>query len=201
MAQVAGHDITNLVSTVDSVLERTEDRLHRQILENFRRHALLEVSGKMEKIFEPNMMVEDPHYLITDGDTHHDLQGSEEVKAFYEDLRESGDQVMYVDDDMYGAFDGGFAHFWTMNHYFRGENLIERGVDEDIDPDGYYIQRYREIGVWPYDERGRCMGEWVARITPKQNIQVSEEEFITPVQAREKLEPLIRPLPDLPEPK
>jgi hypothetical protein len=200
MSQTIKMDITGIVSGVDDLLERTDDRLHRQILENFRRHALLEVSGKLEAILEPEMIVEEPHYVLQNGEETTELRGMDEVRAFYEELRENGEQVMVIRDEQFGVSDTGLAHNWEMNHYYRGENLAEKGV-EGVDPDGYYIRRYREVGLWPYDSRGRLEGEHVSRIGPIETIEIPREAFITPEEARAELEPLIRPLPELPAPR
>ena len=61
---MAKKDIAVTISAADRLLETTTDPLHRQILENYRRHAILEVCGLWEEIFTPEMTVEHPLYCF-----------------------------------------------------------------------------------------------------------------------------------------
>jgi hypothetical protein len=52
--------------------------------------------------------------------------------------------------------------------------------------------------IWPYDEHARLIGERVYEDKPLHRIeQITPEEFITVDDARARLLPLLRPLPDL----
>jgi len=55
-------DISKLTRAADEALETTDHPLHRQILENYRRHAILETTGRWREIFTPEMTVEHPIY-------------------------------------------------------------------------------------------------------------------------------------------
>ena len=46
-------DIRLLTLAADTLLETTTNPLHRRILENYRLHAMLEVSGRYHEIFVP----------------------------------------------------------------------------------------------------------------------------------------------------
>jgi hypothetical protein len=52
--------------------------------------------------------------------------------------------------------------------------------------------------IWPYDERGRMKGEHVYENKALHRIErIESEDFITVDDARARLLPLLRPLPDL----
>ena len=50
-------DITKRMEVVDRAIEATTNPFHKAILENYRRHANLEVCGLYEKILSPDMVV------------------------------------------------------------------------------------------------------------------------------------------------
>jgi hypothetical protein len=52
--------ITKLNVAVDKLLEDTENPRHRFLLQAFSRHRYLEVAGRYEEIFAPDMMSEYP---------------------------------------------------------------------------------------------------------------------------------------------
>ena len=52
--------------------------------------------------------------------------------------------------------------------------------------------------IWPYDERARLIGERVYEDKPLHRIEhIAREDFISLDDARERLLPLLRPLPEL----
>ena len=57
-------DIAKRMHVVDTAIDRTTNPLHKAILENYRRHANLEVCGLWEQILVPDMTVADPVYRI-----------------------------------------------------------------------------------------------------------------------------------------
>jgi len=62
--------------------------------------------------------------------------------------------------------------------------------------DRFYIRRTPIAMVWPYDERGRMIGEHTYS-GDAQIIEIAERDFITLDEAREKLWPQLRPLSGL----
>jgi len=60
-----------------------------------------------------------------------------------------------------------------------------------------YLLRARVAMVWPYDERGRLVGENVWEYDEGEHavIKLDPDEVLTTERAAELLEPLIRPLP------
>jgi hypothetical protein len=55
-------DITKLNVAIDKLLETTENPRHRFLLQSYSRHRYLEVAGRYEEIFVPEMMSMDPVY-------------------------------------------------------------------------------------------------------------------------------------------
>lgn len=53
-------DITKLNVAIDKLLETTENPRHRFLLQSYSRHRYLEVAGRYEEIFVPEMMSTDP---------------------------------------------------------------------------------------------------------------------------------------------
>jgi hypothetical protein len=189
-------DIAVTISAADRLLETTTNPLHRQILENYRRHAILEVCGEWQDIFVPEMTVEYPlYYFNVTGFAGYKAEGPEEVQAIYRMLAESGGGVQVVEDERLMVSDWGFASEATFNSYYRGSTLIAVGITVD-DADGYFIMRQKYVMLWPYDERGRMIGEQVYENKAfYQLIQIPQEEFLTIEDARTRLLPMLRPLP------
>ncbi|MGB0922102.1 MAG: hypothetical protein ACPG1C_12395 [Alphaproteobacteria bacterium] len=51
-------DIRLLTLAADTLLKTVTNLRHRKIIENYRRHAMLEVSGQYKEIFAPEMTSE-----------------------------------------------------------------------------------------------------------------------------------------------
>ena len=62
-----------------------------------------------------------------------------------------------------------------------------------------YLLRGRVAMVWPYDERGRLIGEnvWEYDESEHDLIKLDPEDVLTTAQAAELLDPLIKSLPPL----
>lgn len=191
-------DVAVTISAADRLLETTTNPLHRRILENYRRHAILEVTGEWEGIFTPEMSVAEPvyHYNIA-GFEGVVAEGADAVQKVYRMMAESNTGVIVVEDEKLAVADWGFASEAFFNTYFRGSDLATRGLTAD-DPDGYYILRQRFAMVWPYDDRGRMIGEHVYEDRAFQAIiAIAPDEYLTLEEARARLLPLLRPLSPL----
>src|SRR5215831_13185240 len=55
-------DVTHLPRKIEELIEQTEKPLHRAILKNYLRRALLEISGYWEQILAPELTVLEPTY-------------------------------------------------------------------------------------------------------------------------------------------
>jgi hypothetical protein len=195
---LARRDIAETISAADKLLETTENLRHRAILENYRRHAILEICGEWEGIFAPDMMVEEPvYYFSITGFDGVVVDGADAVKDVYRNLAETQTCVMLVENEHLWVDDWGFASDSNFVTYQRGHNLIEKGLEVD-DPSGYYREIQHFVMVWPYDEPARLIGERVYEDKPLHRIErIAREDFISLGDARERLLPLLRPLPKL----
>ena len=77
----------------------------------------------------------------------------------------------------------------------HGSALAAGGVDAD--EEAMYLVRGRVAMIWPYDERGRLIGEnvWEYDEAEHQLIRLAPEEVLSTERAAELLAPLIKPLP------
>jgi len=195
-------DLMQLTVAADELLEVTENPLQRQILEVYRRHVLLEVAGRWEEIFAPDMIVEHPIYRINAAISLNDagatevFDGMREVKAFYEALMENGAPVMTVEQQSLAVADWGYANECILHHQVPGAALLGMGVDVD-DPQAFYVQSYYIVAVWHHDSRGRLIGEHLYEAKPGSRtvVKLAPEDVISQQEARAVLDPLIRPLP------
>ena len=193
-------EITDLTRAADELLEVTENPLHRQILENYRRHAILEVTGNWQQIFTPDMTVEHPVYYVNGGGMSLTLDGPEQVQGFYQGLERTQTTVMVLEDEVIAVADWGFASEAIFHTYVTGAaaaSSFARGEGGfDADPERFYVSRRRLAMIWPYDERGRMKGEHVyAHDDHSDTVEVPQSDFITFDEACERLLPTLRLLP------
>ncbi|HEY2578765.1 MAG TPA: hypothetical protein VGI74_20870 [Streptosporangiaceae bacterium] len=179
----------------DRLLAVTANPLHRQILENYRRHAILEVTANWRDIFVPDMTVPEPVYTFDVTGLEGVKLTGDEVKEFYKSLVDQQLTVILVEDEQLMVSDWGLASESWFNTYERGSALIGRGFT-GYAADGYYVMRQRLAMIWPFDSRGRLIGEHVFEAKAfQQVIEVAEDDFVTLEDAQARLLPLLRPLP------
>jgi hypothetical protein len=176
---------------VEALLQRTENPLHKAILENFRRHVHLEGSGQFDKITAPDMMVDKPVYRVSWGDTPALIGGKEGVIGFYNSVTEA---VLWNSDDLIAVNDWGIADELTFNQLIKGSDLKNLGYEADSD-DAYYHLRSRQAFIWPYNDQALLLGENLYEDKTSVEItQIDDSELITPQRVaeihREQLERL-----------
>ncbi len=83
----------------------------------------------------------------------------------------------------------------TLYQQTLGSVLAADGAP--VDPDAMYLVKSAEHMIWPYDDRGRLVGEdvWEFDETVREIIPLDPTEVLTVEQARKLLDPLIKPLP------
>lgn len=186
-------DVRGVPAAVDAALEVVDNPRHRHVLKNYRRHALLEVSGYWEDILIPTMTVEEPHYRITERGQTLELTGMTEVRGFYRDIVATGSNVFGAIDEHVAVSDHGLFIGATFAQVLRGTDaaLADRGVE----PEGTYQVSHEFAGVWPYYE-GRLVGEFIYEDAGSWRIdEVDESDWISPAKARELLAPLLAQSP------
>lgn len=184
------HDIRRLTLAADNLLKTTTNPRHRQILNNYRRHAMLEVSGRYKEIFTPEMTVEDPFYRINSADGLLELHGSEAVQGFYQSLIDSQSTVMLLEHENIIVNDWGFASEALFHSFIPAETAIMNG-HEVPDKNANYIESRWVCMMWPYDEAGRMIGERVYQAPTASLEKCHEEDFITLDQVRSVFDPIL----------
>ncbi len=183
-------DLTLLTLAADKALARLDNPRHRAIAANYRLHAMLEVSGRWSEIFEPRMTVEHPFYRVAGPTGLLELDGAEAVQTFYRGLEAADATVMILEHENLVIDDHGFASEALYHSFMTGTAAQARG-HADADPEGTYIEA-RWIGmIWPYDDRGRMIGERVYPAPTATLVECPRAEFLTMADARRVFDPLI----------
>ncbi len=190
-------DITETNRAVRDLLEVTTNPRHRFLLQAYDRHRNLEHAGRFAEIFTPEMTVEHPVYRFNmAGQPAMQLEGREQVEPMYRFWAETNQSVFYNESETIAV--GDFMVVSTMVGYQQtlGAGLAAAGLD--VDENAMYLLRGRVAMVWPYDERGRLVGEnvWEYDETEHELIKLEPEQVLSTEQAAEQLAPLIEPLPE-----
>jgi hypothetical protein len=193
-------DIRATNRAVQELIEATENPRHRYLLQAYDRHRNLEHAGRFEEIFAPEMMVERPVYRFDMiGQPAMKLEGREQVEPLYKFWAETNQSIFYSEDESVSV--GDFLVVSTMTGYQQtlGSALLAAGVDAE--EDAMYLLKGRVAMVWPYDERGRLVGEnvWEYDESEHELIKLDPDEVLTTQEAAALLEPQIKPLPEFDE--
>jgi hypothetical protein len=192
-------DITQTNAAVRRLLERTENPRHRYLLQTYDRHRNLEMAGRYEEIFAPEMTVEHPVYRFDYLGQVFTLDGREQVEAIYREWTETDQCVFYIEDEELAVGDHLVVSRSTAYQQVQGAALAEAGVEADRD--AMYLAKSSEAMIWPYDDRCRLIGEevWEFDRSAREFIKLEPSEVLTADQAGELLAPLIEPLPSFDE--
>ncbi len=193
---VAQLDITQTNRAVRDLIEATDNPRHRYLLQAYDRHRDLEHAGRYEEIFAPEMTVEHPVYRFNMlGQPPMQLEGREQVEPLYRHWAETDQSIFYNEAETVAV--GDWMVVSTMIGYQQtlGSTLAAAGAEAD--PDAMYLLRGRVVMMWPYDERGRLVGENVWEYDPSEHdlIKLAPDDVLTTAEAAALLEPQIKPLP------
>ncbi|GAA3202689.1 hypothetical protein GCM10020255_108150 [Rhodococcus baikonurensis] len=122
------HEFVHMMDGVEKQLETIDNPRHQKILRNYRRHALLEVSGRYKEILSPDMTVEEPVYRLFEDGQSIVLDGMDAVTTFYQSLAETDTLVMWTGKSDFAVSDSGFS----------GETLFSQFVPGSILGDGVF---------------------------------------------------------------
>jgi len=189
-------DITKTNVAVRELIEVTENPRHRYLLEAYDRHRNLEHAGRFEEIFAPEMMVERPVYRFAMvGAPAVTLEGRDQVEPLYRLWAETDQSIFYNESETIAVGDRMVTSTMVGYQQTLGSTLVAGGVDADAD--AMYLLRGRVAMIWPYDERGRLIGEnvWEYDEGEHELIKLDPGEVLSTEQAAELLAPLIEPLP------
>lgn len=188
-------DITRTNLAIARLLEVTENPRHRWLLHAYDRHRNLEMAGRWQEIFEPDMTVEHPVYHFNVFGINTVLDGAEAVKAVYDEWSRSAQCIFYTDDEKLAVGDNMIVSTATIYQQTPGVVLAEAGAP--VDPDAHYLVANVEHMIWPYDDEGRLIGEdvWEIDESKRQIIPLAPHEVLTVDMSAKLLNPLIKPLP------
>lgn len=189
-------DITKTNLAVRELIDVTENPRHRYLLEAYDRHRNLEHAGRFEEIFTPEMTVERPVYRFNMiGAPPMTLEGREQVEPVYRLWAETNQSIFYNESETVAV--GDWMVVSTMVGYQQtlGAALVAAGIDAE--EDAMYLVRGRVAMIWPYDERGRLVGEnvWEYDATEHDLIKLDPRDVLSTERSAELLSPLIAPLP------
>jgi hypothetical protein len=194
-------EITETNVAVERLIDTTENPRHRFLLEAYNRHRYLEMAGHYKEIFAPDMTVEHPVYrFCLLGQPRFTLDGREQVEAIYQLWTETDQCVFYAEDETLAVGDNMIASRSILYQQTLGSALLELGLEAD--QDAMYLAKSNIAMIWPYDERGRMIGEdvWEYDDTHRDLIKLDPADVLTAEEAGRLLEPMIKPLPPFPEP-
>jgi len=189
-------DITQTNAAVERLIETTENPRHLYLLHAYNRHRYLEMAGRFEEIFTPEMTVEKPVYHFNLLDTTTTLDGAEAVKEVYREWTRTGQCIFYTGgDEKLAVSDVMIVSTSTLYQQFPGAILAASGAP--VDPDVTYLVKMATHMIWPYDDRGRLVGEdvWEYDDSVREIIPLDSADVLNAEQSAKLLAPLIKPLP------
>ena len=184
-------DITQRMHVVDDAIDRCANPFHKAILENYRRHANLEVCGMWEQILVPEMTTPDAVYRVHVCDKLLAANGMKEVSAVYRMMVETESTVIYHTDEHIMVSDEGLMTDYISHRFWKGSQLQAQGVAVD-DPGKDYIVSQSVICFFPYNRDAILSGETVYHGADMKVRLCPPEDFITVSECREKLLPKMK---------
>lgn len=186
-------DVRDIPKGADAQLRVVDNPRHRHILKNYRRHGLLEVSGRWREILDPRMTAEHPVYRMFEGGQYRVLDGMDAVSGFYRSITDDKLNVFGpLEEDVAVTDDGIFAEA-VFARVVRGDSPFVTA--DDVEPTKVYQISSRIVMRWPY-RGGRLAGEHVyENFLSREVREVDAIHLISPEQARELLTPLIDETP------
>jgi len=215
------HHITQTNQAVRNLIDRTDNPRHRFLLTAYDRHRNLEMAGRYEEIFAPDMMVEEPIYHLHANGLRLKLQGQEKIKDLYRVWAATNQSVFYIESEEVAVSDHCISSMAVGYHQVTGRSLLENRVLSYLpafiseflldltfgrqsfhdDRSSMYLYKSTLYMVWPYDDRGRLIGEniWEPEPRKAEISKLAPADVLTTKEAGRLLAPLIRPLPSFNE--
>jgi hypothetical protein len=186
-------DVRKVPEEAERLLGIVTDRRQRAILQNFRRHAMLEVAGRWPEILAPELTCDHPVYRVANGTATEVFDGREAVAGFYRGMTEAGLNLIMPVWERMAVADWGLAFESELAHIVPGRALPILGVSANgLDLDATYVLTERVANIWPYDRDARLMGENVyIDVGSRRLFMMEPDDVITPAQASVALAPLL----------
>ncbi|MDM4766172.1 hypothetical protein [Pelomonas sp. SE-A7] len=215
-------DLTQLNAAVDRLLAVTENPRHRFLLMAYARHRALEVAGRYEEIFAPDMMSPEAVYHVTAGGNDVVLNGQEQIKGLYRLWSQTNQTAFYMATEEVSVSDHYVTSISTVYQQVSGKSLrankllnrlpkfiarrlLEHVLDQKqhhADNNDMYLHKIVGMQmIWPYDSRGRLIGEDVYEPLHEQSelIKLDPKDVVTTARCGELMAPSIKPLPSFDE--
>ncbi|MGA5539883.1 hypothetical protein [Mycolicibacterium nivoides] len=189
------YDITQTNRAVERLIESTDNPRHLYMLHSYNRHRYLEMAGRYEEIFAPDMTVEKPVYHFNMLGKSVTVEGTAAVMGLYHAWKDTAQCIFYADDEKLAISDDMIVSTSYIYQQTPGVLLAAEGVPAD--PEATYLVKTAEHMIWPY-ENGRLVGEdvWEYDETAREFIQLDPADVLTVEQSAKLLDPLIKPLPE-----
>jgi len=221
MAQMIALDITRTNRAVRDLLNRTENPRHRYLLMAYDRHRNLEMAGRYEEILAADMMVEEPVYHIHAHGLRVKLQGQEKIRDLYRMWAATNESVFYTEREEVAVSDHCISSMAVGYHQVTARSLLENKILSYVpafvaefllglafgrqkfnaDESAMYLYKSTLYMSWPYDDRGRLIGEnlWEPEPRNAEIIKLAPADVLTTQEANRLLAPFIKPLPSFDE--
>ena len=147
-------DWPNMCKAPTELLAKIDDPLHVAIVQNYRRHVLLENGQRFQEIFTPEMMVEVPVYLFSFLGINYRLEGRNDLHDLYSNTLFQ----VFQQDECVAVNDWGICTESYAHQFVTGTTLKMLGKDFDKEDDRYII-KYWQTMIWHYTDRGIMIGE------------------------------------------
>ncbi len=154
-------DEDKMARTIAERLERTTNPTHRRNLEVLLQHVTGEAERDVDKVMAS--MAPDPVYRVWGAPESMSPKGWDGVRSFYERRLLEGERFfMEVDIEHLIVDDDAILTDSLLTSAVPGWYLAEPASYPfgglDVDPDGWYLMRYRMATIWPFVD-GLIRGE------------------------------------------
>src|SRR5437588_3789698 len=117
-------DIRETNRAVRQLIEKTENPRHRYLLIAYDRHRNLEMAGRYEEIFAPDMTVDVPVYHFRTFEIDGVLRGTEAVKSLYRMWAATNQSVFYAEEEQVAVADNFVSSVVVAYHQMSGRSLL-----------------------------------------------------------------------------
>jgi len=218
---MAKRDVTKLNVAIEQLLAVTRNARHRFLLQAFSRHRYLEVAGRYEELFEPDMMAPSPCYHLRAGRMKVRLEGQNEVKNLYRMLAQTNQSIFFVENEQVAVADNFVASTLTFHQQVSGASLafntilsylpsflcgpifkqVLAATRMKANNNAMYLYSNFVEMVWNYDDHGRLVGEDIWEPNPHKAsiVKLDPADVLTSAESGKQLATLINPLPSFDE--
>ncbi|MDX6610991.1 MAG: hypothetical protein QOD75_177 [Blastocatellia bacterium] len=195
---MANLDLTKVNIAIDRLFKTTSKPRHQFLLKAYSRHRYLEIAGRFQEIFAPEMMVDHPVYHFRALGIDATLDGREAIQGLYSMWTATNQCIFYAENEQVAVADTFTVSTAITYQQVQGKALAANGV-KTADPNSMYLYKNQQQMIWHYDDKCRLIGEDVWEVNPSlaEIIKLAPKDVVTVAQAAEKLKRLIKPLPKL----